>query len=275
MLLLLLESKQKKKKKQPQKIPQRSVLQEIGTLPSFALTGLSIAGIPGMMVMVVLLWSSLVQQAWQMKEQHNDPAAFATVSEFDTAVMIVATKNTTVVAADWELPELVEKLAAFLTVQDWIQLLWGGFVLEPLGLQPKDPITQRKSNNNKHNNSNNKESAMEWEERRRDISSARASLQHKQKYYGPAVDTVLVHQRNQRFAEFCVKELLCGPNKEAEEEEAETMEGEEEKRNDSRSRSQPIVVCIVGLAHLDGVAEICQELATNQPTNQPYEVIGF
>jgi len=217
-----------------------SLIQAIATLPSMAGAGLSFAGIPGMMVTVGLLWSSLVKQIWSLKknsQQGND--TLQRRNEFEAAVAVAnVLVGATVVAADWELEELVQRLALSLTALDWIQLMWGGLVLEPLGIQPKDPLQCKPD-----------ESAVEWEERRRDISTARASLHHAQTYTPAGVDQVLVHQRNQHFAELCLKEMC------AQEETVKEGEGSIDS-----SQLQP-TVCIVGLAHVDGVCEICQKQA--------------
>lgn len=144
-----------------------------------------------MMVTVGFLWSSLVKQTWSLKNsQHGD--TLIRCNEFEAAETAANILGGSLVAAD-----LVQRLAASLTVMDCIHLMWGGLVLEPLGVQPKDPL-QRKPD----------ESAVEWEEQRRDISSARASLEHAQTYT-PTVDQVLVHQRNQHFAELCLKEICA------------------------------------------------------------------
>ncbi|CAJ1962370.1 unnamed protein product [Cylindrotheca closterium] len=213
-----------------------SLIQVIATLPSMAGAGLSIAGFPGMMVMISLLWPSLVKQTWSLKNSEQKGHELERRNEFEVAVAVANILGASVVAADWELEELVQRLASSLTVLDWIQLMWGGLVLEPLGIQPIDPL-QRKSD----------ESSVEWEERRRDIWTARASLEHAQTYT-PAVDQVLVHGRNQYFAELCLKEIYS---------QEETMEGE---GNVGSSQLKPIV-CIVGLAHVDGVCEICRKQA--------------
>jgi len=224
------------KQQDASKPSKTSLIQAITTLPSMAGAGLSFAGFPGMMVTVGLLWSSLVKQTWSLKNSQQQGNELKRRNEFEAAVAVANILGASVVAADWELEELVQRLASSLTVFDWIRLMWGGLVLEPLGIQPIDPL-QRKPD----------ESAVEWEERRRDITTARASLKHAQTYT-PAVDQVLVHGRNQHFAELCLKQIYA---------QVVTMKGE---GSIDSNQLQPIL-CIVGLAHVDGVCEICQKQA--------------
>lgn len=217
-----------------------NIFQVFGALPSMAAAGLSYAGLPGMMVTVFLLWSSLMKQTWSLNasKNANDGDDLIRCNEFEAAVAMASIVDARIIAADWELEELVQRLASNLTLLDWIQLLWGAFILQAVGMQPPDPL-QRKPG----------ESAVVWEERRRNISTARASLQHAQNYT-PAVDQVLVHQRNQHFAELCLK-TACP-------EESTTTTKDNSKDAPTTCQQNP-TICIVGLAHLDGISELCQQ----------------
>jgi len=91
-------------------------------------------------------------------------------------------------------------------------------------MRSKDPIRRMKD-----------EAIEAWEERRRNVLTARASRKHGEAM-APELNRVLVEERDDRFSETCLN----------------ILESHDDVIN-------PLtVVCIVGLVHLDGVAQRLQ-----------------
>ena len=142
--------------------------------------------------------------------------------------------NTVILPADWELEELVQRLAQSMTPFTYLRILTHA-IQEMVGLQSSDPI-QRLSG----------ESMVEWEQRRRQIHTARASREYAQRV-APEIDHILVNARNQHFARLCWDAYQRDKTKE-----------EERSKVPVKESSGKPVVCVVGLVHLDGVSEICK-----------------
>jgi hypothetical protein len=102
---------------------------------------------------------------------------------------------------------------------------WGNLGLtvlkEAIHLEEPDPIKRQQG-----------ESMTDWEHRRRNISTARASRLHGERSC-PELHKVMVEQRDVDFSHFC----LDATNKDSDE----------------------VTVCIVGLVHLDGIVRRCRE----------------
>ena len=81
------------------------------------------------------------------------------------------------------------------------------------------------------------ESVVDWEMRRRDIATARASRLHGEEL-SAGLNKALVDGRDERFAQYCKKVIEL----------SEDMTG-----------FGDAIVCIVGLVHVDGVARRLQD----------------
>ena len=136
--------------------------------------------------------------------------------EFAATIEAADKVNATIIASDYELDELIEEVSKNMSVQSWCSLAVSS-IKEKIGICPPDPILRRKG-----------ESFLDWESRRRKIETSRASREHGEKTC-TEFSKVLVENRDARFADSCIKSL--------------------------ESSSNGTTVCVIGLVHLDGVAE--------------------
>ena len=195
---------------------QTSLSQAILSLPAFIDRGLSAGGLPGLLFALIILWPSLVKRSLTIDEEKD---SLPRRDEFAAAIDATPEK-TKIVAADWELDELIVKMATALSSSPtgWIQLAANSASIA-VELRPADPI--RRSHG---------ESITDWAKRRRLPETSRKSKQHGETM-SPQLHQVLVHERDDRFARLCLEEAT----------------GDE---NENKT-----VVCIVGLVHVDGIIE--------------------
>ncbi len=166
------------------------------------------------MFSTVIVWPSLIKRSTTTGE------ALPRENEFEAAIYAARDVDATIIPADLEFEDLIQNVARSMNEKNpllqWTTL--GITILsESIGLRQGDPVRRRRG-----------ESMVEWEDRRRDIKTARAS-----RSYGeistPALSRVLVEERDTEFARICMDIL-----------------NNDEKGNET-------TVCIVGLVHLDGI----------------------
>ena len=184
------------------------------SLPALAQKGWNTGGPGGLIFAITILWGSLVKRSLTSSEESNTlPRADEFAAAIDTADRI----ECKVVAADMEIEDIVRSVTTSMSMpKDWLVLGWN-VMKESLGLQESDPIRRKRD-----------ESLIQWAERRRDISTARASRAHGLAT-APCLSRVLVDERDAIFAQSCFTVAM------------QQYEGDEN------------VVCVVGLVHLDGV----------------------
>eukprot|EP00980_Cylindrotheca_fusiformis_P004647 scaffold991_cov128-Cylindrotheca_fusiformis.AAC.19 len=200
---------------------ETSLLKALGTFPSLASTGLSIAGFSGMLVTIGLVWSSLVKRSLTSQEENR---LLPRQNEFEVAVLVADSMGTEVVPADLEFDVLVRRISKAMTIRRWIQLAQTA-LKETIGASESDPINRKRG-----------ESMVDWERRRRQIQTARASAAYS-KSSTPELHQVLVPDRDEAIARLCMKAL---------------------DEEDSRP-----IVCVVGLVHVDGIVNILRDLLAN------------
>lgn len=180
-------------------------------LPALASEGYAKGGISGFIFSTTIVWSSLVKRSITTDEENK---VLPRTDEFEAAIMAAKTIRASVTPADIEFEELIKSVAKSMTPLKWINL--GINVLSvSIGFQPADPVRRGKG-----------ESIVDWESRRRDVNTARASRIHGEKYF-PEITQVIVQHRDIEFARLCV---------------------ESDRRGET-------TVCVVGLVHLDGILD--------------------
>ena len=215
----------------------------IHTFPALATAGYEKGGVSGLLFSTIILWSSLLKRSTTAGEEAN---SLPRRNEFEAAVMACRNRtrtldangnvnvnvNVNVIAADLEFEQLIQSISQNMTPTSWFQL---GLTLiqQAIGIRPTDPVRRRRD-----------ESILEWEERRRNIDTARASRDHG-RLTNPELDQVLVTERDEGFARCCLDVLDWN------------VEGEDDDGGGGGSGGE-VTVCIVGLVHLDGIVEVCQ-----------------
>ncbi len=278
--------------------PTMDIPSVIGTLPSLVMAGYTKGGISGVIFSIFMVWSTLLKQSstatMTMMKEDKEEERLVRINEFETAIRIATAqslmrkrksmamtnnkeekdyykyknkndddekdkgqskKNSDndngddikIIPADIEFEELIQRIAKNMTFLQWIQL---GFSLlqQELGILPKDPI-QRKTD------MKNYESWKEWETRRRDIKVARASRIHGEEIMSLPLSNVLVNQRDDEFARICIEELMlvsssCQYDSSDEE--------DHKEEDDIVAGDKPIIMCVVGLVHVDGIVSRVQ-----------------
>lgn len=172
-----------------EKQQQTSFSQAILSLPAFIDRGLSAGGLPGLLFALVILWPSLVKRSLTT---HEEKDSLPRRDEFAAAIDATPDKSK-IVAADWELDELIVKMATALSPIGWIQLGANSASIA-VGLRPVDPIRRLRG-----------ESIADWAKRRRLPETSRKSKQHGEAV-SPQLHQVLVHERDEQFARLCLEE---------------------------------------------------------------------
>lgn len=194
---------------------KKSLVDMILLLPALANIGYTKGGLSGLLFCIIMFWPSLLKQATISNEEEE---TLPRENEFEAAIFAAEKINANIIPADIEFDELVRSAAKSMTPSQWVELSTN-ILCESIGLKPKDPIKRGKD-----------ESLVVWETRRRDVKSARASQAHMEKST-PELSRVFVDKRNDKFASACLN----------------TLHNDEFKGEST--------VCIVGLVHLDGIAE--------------------
>ena len=208
---------------------QNSVLKAIQAIPSLAMSGYQNGGFSGLIFTTFIVGGSLMKQAMSSKEENYK---LTRQNEFLAAMDTVDTINVNraesgdeiihVLAADLEFEEIIDSIVKSMSILKWIEL--GAHIFEEsIGIKEVDPVRRRPN-----------ESFAEWEQRRRDVMTARASREHGENVAGGELGSVLVNKRDDNFVSVCKNALT---------------EGKED---------MDTLVCVVGLVHLDG---LCKGLA--------------
>lgn len=184
------------------------------TIPALAERGWESGGFGGLVFTVVIMGGSLIKKSLSANEETEK---IPRRDEFAAAVEAADAVNAKVVAADYELEELIEAVSKRMTTHAWLSLAIAA-LSEKLGLRPPDPILRTK-----------REGMVDWAHRRRNIETARASRFHGEESC-IELSNVLVEERDARFADSCINTL--------------------KKSNGGTA------VCVAGLVHLDGVSQI-------------------
>ena len=197
-----------------EKQPKTDPISAILSWPAFASRGWSAGGFLGFVFVSAVLWPGFVKRSLTASEEE---IALPRRDEFAAAIeaAISLYDEPTIIAADAELDELILGCSKAMSIGDWIQFGYREGVETPLGLRPKDPIRRISS-----------ETLEEWAKRRRLVDTARASKKHGEEV-SPSFSSVLVNQRDARFASACLDSLELQP--------------------------QQTIVCIVGLVHVEGI----------------------
>lgn len=200
--------------------------------PSFASEGYGKGGLSGLLFSTMIVWPSLLKRATTTDEEIN---YLPRRNEFEAAVISGERMGANIIPADLEFEDLIQTVAKSMTPFAWGRL--GSTVLsESIGSSSPDPVRRRRG-----------ESIVEWEKRRRDLKTARASRQHGESTT-PELTSVLVRRRDAEFARLCLDMI------------------------DLDTDTRAMTVCVVGLVHLDGVVDIVSErLNINQAKNTASE----
>lgn len=185
-----------------------------GVLPAMVDAGLSMNELSGMIVMVGILWASLLRQS--MSSTFHEAKQLPRRNEFHAAINTAESIGATVVPADWELEELVERLSFVMTLSAWLRLV-SSASLQALGLQDTDPLNRERD-----------ESMHQWEMRRRRLETSQASRRHGART-APEIHQVLVSERDEHFAQLC--------------------------RDALEKDGEGPVLCVVGLVHAIGLVD--------------------
>eukprot|EP00957_Ditylum_brightwellii_P159719 12156677-Ditylum_brightwellii.AAC.1 len=171
-----------------------------------------------MLFCTIIVWGSLLKHSTTIGEEAD---SLPRRNEFEAAVMASENVGAAVIPADFEFEDLIQTVATSMTPLSWANF---GFTLfcESIGLREPDPIRRGKQ-----------ESMVDWELRRRNVETARASRAHGE-ISNPELSEVLVNVRDRAFARICM-DLLD---------------------NDKDKLGGP-TVCVVGLVHLDGIVDSC------------------
>jgi pheromone shutdown protein TraB len=209
----------------------------IRSLPGLAVEGWSKGGWSGLVFSTAIIGSSLIKRSLTANEEIG---SLPRRSEFSAAIAAADAIGARVVPADLEVDELIQEVAhACSSPFSWFQLAYQ-VAAQTLGLVPTDPIRRLPG-----------ETMVDWAERRRDIQTARASRHHGE-MTAPEMSRVLVNDRDAQFAALCSSAV--NKNK---------TNNNTSKSNSTKSSirkyqyndSSEVVVCIIGLVHLDGVVE--------------------
>eukprot|EP00977_Amphora_coffeiformis_P002580 scaffold482_cov266-Amphora_coffeaeformis.AAC.43 len=196
----------------------------LSILWTLAAKGWSSGGISGMLVATTLVWTSLVKRTFTANEEAD---SLPRVDEFAAALSAADAVGAQVVAADVELDALLGAAAQSLSLDDWSRLATT-VVAETVGWIPRDPVQRRRD-----------ESLQQWYDRRRDIETARASKRHGAKQC-PPLARVLVGDRDEKMARACLRHATMPQTR---------------PLDDNNDNDNNMMVCVVGLVHLDGVVE--------------------
>ena len=199
--------------------------------------GWSNGGVIGFLLATTMMWTSIVKRSWTIHHDDDEEGAdLRRVDEFVAAWGAARTVGADVVAADVELDALLRDAARSIS---WIDIcrLGSNVAWEGMGLAPSDPI-QRRSDESVHG----------WLERRRNIETSRASRRHGARQC-PSLSRVLVDHRDERISRMIRAERhRAHDTRPTSHREGE--EGEEEEEGEDN-----VMVCVVGLVHLDGIVE--------------------
>ena len=195
------------------------------SLPALAQRGWSTGGLGGLVFSTTIIWGSLLRRSLTANEE---AVVLPRTDEFAAAIEAADAIGATVVASDIEIDQLMGAVARSMTPRDWVSL-GINIAKETVGLHEVDPVHRRRN-----------ESLIDWEERRRNRATARASKKHGDQT-APCLSRALVDDRDDRFAESCLRILQLSEDV--------IYEAAEGKGGGN------IIVCVVGLVHLDGVIQ--------------------
>ncbi len=204
-------------------LKEAGLLSTIGMFPALASEGYAKGGLSGMLFSTIIVWGSLLKRSTTVGEEAD---SLPRRNEFEAAVIASENVGANVIPADLEFEDLIQTVATSMTPLSWANL---GFTVfcESIGLRESDPVRRGKG-----------ESMVEWELRRRNVETARASRAHGE-ISNPELSDVLVNVRDAEFAQICMDFLDGGPT-----------------------------VCVVGLVHLDGIVNLCGQQSTMTETMQ-------
>ena len=193
------------------------------SLPALAEKGWSTGGIAGLLFAITIVWGSLLKRSFTAQEETD---TLPRADEFAAAIEAADAVGASVIPCDVELEELIGNVVRSLSLVGWISLALN-VAAETMGLREIDPIRRRRG-----------ETVVEWATRRRDIATARASRIHGEEL-SKGLNKALVDDRDERFARYCMKVI--------------------ELSEDMMNETDDVIVCVVGLVHIDGVAKRLQE----------------
>lgn len=204
-----------RKRTETEKLDKKSNI--FKSITALADCGWASGGLKGLIFSVAVLGGSLIKQSFSAKEEDE---ILPRIDEFDAALQAAQLVNADVIAADYEIEELIKVVSLRMSLVELIDLAVSSFA-QDLGIQKPDPIRRIEN-----------ESIISWASRRRKIETARASRKYGEEKF-PEFSKILVDERDDTFTKSCV----------------------EASSNDGAS----ILCCIVGLVHLDGVTKRLQE----------------
>eukprot|EP00551_Chaetoceros_affinis_P012769 CAMPEP_0203668306 /NCGR_PEP_ID=MMETSP0090-20130426/4968_1 /ASSEMBLY_ACC=CAM_ASM_001088 /TAXON_ID=426623 /ORGANISM="Chaetoceros affinis, Strain CCMP159" /LENGTH=308 /DNA_ID=CAMNT_0050532705 /DNA_START=99 /DNA_END=1021 /DNA_ORIENTATION=+ len=175
-----------------QKTDMAMMMKAIQMLPALASEGLTKGGLSGLLFSTIIVWPSLVKRSTTSQEEGQ---SLPRLNEFEAAIFAARDVGATIIPADMEFEDLIQNVARSMNeknpLREWTAL--GISILsESIGLRQGDPVRRRPG-----------ESMIEWENRRRNINTARASRNHGESSI-PKVSRVLVEERDAEFARICM-----------------------------------------------------------------------
>ena len=193
----------------------RTIVGAMSAYPSLAIAGWSQGGISGFLFSTLIVWPSLLKRSITGNEEEE---ILPRRNEFEAAIEAADRIGANIIPVDLEFDELVQSFVDSMSILSWMNLARAIFV-QSIGLVPVDPVKRQKG-----------ESLVEWETRRRQVTTSRASRIHGEKLC-PKLSRMLVDNRDKTFAEACLKAM---------------------DNNVGLGRK---TVCIVGLVHVDGIVK--------------------
>ena len=266
-------SNKKKKKMEDQQQQQQQARKNEGrtrtpgtilfdTIPQLAMKGWEHGGFGGLLFSAGMIGGTLLKQSLMNNgdgDDDNDNDIRHRYDEFEATIIaannnnnnnINATTTTSIVAADYEFEELIKEVSDAMTPCSWLRIFTIS-ILENIGLYPKDPIVRQRD-----------ETYREWKNRRRNITTARASRIHGDKTCYE-LSQILVTTRDERFAKCCIEAILQQQQQRQQLStgfiaDNNTMigdgDGDEDPHGKKKKKSDVIVcVVVVGLVHVDGI----------------------
>ena len=235
------------------------------TIPQLAMKGWEYGGLGGMLFSAGMIGGTLLKQAWTMNDDSSsdddDDSIRRRDDEFEASIIAADTINATIIPADYEFDELIKEVSKAMTPFSWLRV---GIItlLEQIGLYPKDPIVRQRD-----------ETFHEWENRRRNIATARSSRIHGEKSC-VELSRVLVDARDDRFAKCCIEALTMQQQQRQKQFSVTDTLGDDDGGGgdhgiisttttttspDGTDVAAAVVCVVVGLAHLDGIVRRIEE----------------
>ena len=208
---------------------QTGFIDAVRMLPAMASAGYTKGGISGLLFSTIIVWSSLLKRSTTKTEEVE---TLPRVNEFEASIVAGEGVGARIIPADVEFDDLIHSVATSMNAIEWMRLGMT-VLLESTNMQSSDPVRRQRG-----------ESMVEWEKRRRNVETARASRAHGERTT-PELSRVLVDMRDDRFSSICLDVM-------------DEYENEREGDSNGDDDDDDVTVCVVGLVHLDGIVDACR-----------------